>query len=294
MDPSDRSPPNVGQAAGLRRYWPWIALGLALTIWGLTDVRIRGQVDPHDPLLHKTDLTCYTVAAAAFFDGRNPYDVANPRGWRYLYPPLFAILLWPLAALDSQWQAVIWYFVSLLFAWGCWREGKRIWRRVVVDPGRDKSTPTGLAPPAWLGAIAAATLALPALNCLQRGQVGILVVYLMLLGYRLVAENRSWWGALAGGAGMAGAVVIKLTPALPAFFLVGMLFLTAHARRWPANAQRRFAGAAAGTAIGLLMFFFVLPAFAVGNSANLHHLRTWVEPRRDSQRHGIGEQFRVL
>ena len=24
---------------------------------------------------------------AAFFDGREPYDVTNIRGWKYLYPP---------------------------------------------------------------------------------------------------------------------------------------------------------------------------------------------------------------
>ena len=103
-------------------------LALALIVWGFTDVRNRGRVDPDDPLAHKTDLTVYTEAGRAFFDGRNPYDVSNPRGWRYLYPPLFAILLAPLAALAPQWQAVVWYFVSLLFALGCWRESRRIWR----------------------------------------------------------------------------------------------------------------------------------------------------------------------
>jgi hypothetical protein len=252
-------------------------LALALAVWGLTDVRNRGRVDPDDPLAHKTDFTVFTEAGAAFFDGRNPYDVSNPRGWRYLYPPLFAILVSPLAALDPQWQAVVWYFISLAFAYGCHRESIRIWRLAVAARATQPSAGAQRAPPIWLGAIAAATLALPALNCLQRGQVGILVVYLILLGYRLTAENRSWWGPFAGGAALAGSIAIKLTPALPALFLLGLLLLAAYSGRWSAVPTRRFAGALAGTGIGLLWFIIILPGLAIGDAANLKHLHTWID-----------------
>jgi hypothetical protein len=263
-------------------------LALALAVWGLTDVRNRGRVDPDDPLVHKTDFTVFTEAGAAFFDGRNPYDVSNPRGWRYLYPPLFAILVSPLAALDPQWQAVVWYFISLAFAYGCYRESIRIWSLVVAARATKPSADVQLAPPIWLGAIAAATLALPALNCLQRGQVGILVVYLMLLGYRLTTENRSWWGAFAGGAALAGAITIKLTPALPALFLLGMLLLAAHSSRCNGEPTRRFAGTLAGTGLGLLWFIFVLPGLAIGDAANLKHLHTWID--RIVVRNDMGEE----
>jgi hypothetical protein len=237
----------------------------------------RGRVDPDDPLAHKTDLTVYTEAGRAFFDGRNPYDVSNPRGWRYLYPPLFAILLAPLSALPPQWQAVVWYFISLGFTFGCWRESRRLWRLLVSRGNGIVLINGSIAVPRWLGAVAAATLLFPALNCLQRGQVGILVVYLLLLGYRLIADNRSRWTAAAGGIALAGAVVIKLTPALPVLVLLGMLFLAAHFRRWAAEPTRRFAGAAAGFAIGLALFFVVVPSFAVRPATNIAHLRTWTE-----------------
>ena len=95
---------------------------------GIHGIRKRGRYDPARPMNHMTDLTVYTEAGAAFFDGRDPYSVANPRGWHYLYPPLLAIVLAPLAKLDSQWQVVIWYFFSLAVAWGCCYESLRLLR----------------------------------------------------------------------------------------------------------------------------------------------------------------------
>ena len=88
-----------------------------MVIWGLTDVRQRAHFDPvlaaeNRALIaeHRTDLTVFTEAGAAFFDERDPYEVTNPRGWMYLYPPLFAILMAPLHFLPPQWQGVVWYW----------------------------------------------------------------------------------------------------------------------------------------------------------------------------------------
>ena len=106
----------------------FVVLAIILVVWGFTDVRKRGRYDPAKPMNHMTDLTVYTEAGAAFFDGRDPYSVANPRGWHYLYPPLLAIVLAPLAKLDSQWQVVIWYFFSIAVAWGCCYESLRLLR----------------------------------------------------------------------------------------------------------------------------------------------------------------------
>ena len=81
-----------------RRRWLWFALLIAIVVWGWVDVRRRARIDPDRPTVHKTDFTVYTEASAAFFDGRDPYEVTNPRGWHYLYPPLFALMLAPLAS----------------------------------------------------------------------------------------------------------------------------------------------------------------------------------------------------
>ena len=113
----------------LNRQSVWLAiLAIALAVWGLTDVRSRARTDPHNLGAHRSDLTCYTAAGAAIFAGNDPYEATNPRGWHYVYPPLLAILVAPLVPLDTQWQGVIWYAISLLAAWGCYTECRRIWR----------------------------------------------------------------------------------------------------------------------------------------------------------------------
>ena len=60
--------------------WVWIIVVALLLVWGFTDVRRRADLDPHNIGAHRTDFTIYTEAGAAFFDGRDPYAVTNPRG----------------------------------------------------------------------------------------------------------------------------------------------------------------------------------------------------------------------
>src|SRR4029077_16802845 len=117
---------------------------------------------------HRSDFTVYTAAGAAMFNKRDPYTVVNPRGWHYLYPPLLAVLVSPLAKLDSQWQGVIWYAISLLMAVGCYFECRRIWRW--LSASEDSSTTAASAAvtktsvPTWIFWLAGATVLLPALN----------------------------------------------------------------------------------------------------------------------------------
>ena len=63
---------------------------VGFTIWGYVDIHARGTIDAANPHFHRTDFTVFTEAGSAFFDGRDPYRVTNPRGWFYLYAPLFA------------------------------------------------------------------------------------------------------------------------------------------------------------------------------------------------------------
>src|SRR5262245_6591417 len=99
----------------IRRHWAvYLALAFGLAIWCAAEVARRAVVHPAEPSLHMTDFTVYTGAGAAFFDGREPYDVANIRGWKYLYPPIFALLVAPLATLSPPWQAAVWFVLSSL------------------------------------------------------------------------------------------------------------------------------------------------------------------------------------
>jgi hypothetical protein len=242
-----------------------------MAAWGWFDVRQRGQVDPNQPWVHKTDFTVYTEAGAAFFDGRPPYEVTNPRGWGYLYPPLFAMLLAPLHALDPRAQVLVWFAASVLMTWGCYRQCVRIGELVAPrgsKPGTFGSFPNGLA------VAAAAAALLPALNCLQRGQVSLLKLYLLLLGFRLIVEHRGLARAVAGGLVLAAAVTLKITPLVP----TGFLLCWELAAAWHAERPGRFrlpAAAMAGTAAGMVLWLLLVPAALVGWRANLAHLDTW-------------------
>jgi hypothetical protein len=274
--------PSHGWWAWLNRR-PWIVLAVAVAIWGLTDVRSRGRIDPEHPGVHRTDFSVYTEAGAAFFDGRDPYAVTNPRGWGYLYPPLFAILVAPLHALPSQLQVLVWFALSVLMVWGCYRECSRLLRLVLARRER------GFVPPAvprWLVVAAIAAVTLPTLNCLQRGQVGVAKVYLLLLGLRLLLESRSWPKAFAAGAVFALAITLKVTPALP----VGLLLFeqlvacsslyrrgrpgATHGRRQRFAAGRFFA-TGLGTGLGLVACFLIVPASLVGWQRNTESLGRW-------------------
>jgi len=259
--------------------WPLVAaLAVAAAVWGVLDVRQRGRSNPADPQSHMTDFTVYTEAGAAFFDGRPPYEVANLRGWKYYYPPMFALVVAPLHPLATEDQVTVWFLLSLLACWGCYRES----RRILGALGEEDSSLAGRLR-AWFPLLAVAVLAaamLPALNCLQRGQVGIVKLYLVLLGFRLIVENRSWWGSLLGGVVLAAPIVLKLTPLLPVCFVLFVelvAILAARRARQPLAPRpwRPLVAASLGLSTGLVLLVFLVPATLIGWDNNLRHLGTF-------------------
>jgi len=261
-----------------KRHWLWptrrrfvIGFLIALVIWGWFDVRNRGRYDPGDHYGHKTDFTVYTEAGAAFFDGRPPYEVTNPRGWGYLYPPLFAVAVAPLHQLVPENQVYVWFLISLAACWGCFIELRRI-GRVVLPANYCEGTFGRI--PTWLGAVAAAAATVPALNCLQRGQVGIAKLYLLLWGFRLIVENRTLWQPFCGAMLLALAVTLKITPLIPACVIATGTLLVAWHNRQP-NLQRGAAATSAGLAFGMVAWLLLVPSLALGWQSNLTHLGTW-------------------
>jgi len=239
-------------------------------LWGIVDVRRRGEINPENLSTHRTDVTVYTEAGAAFFDGREPYEVTNVRGWKYLYPPIFALLMAPLHNLAPQQQAMVWYFLSLVFAWGCYSETVTIARLSL------RRTPgTGSLAARWIAYAAVAAVALPMLNCLQRGQIGIAKLYLLLAGLRLVLQSRSLKRSFAGGLVLALPVAFKITPIMPVGFLIVQQASAALATRPRASALRAVAAVNGGLAAGLALYLLLLPAALLGWSANCRHIQTW-------------------
>jgi Glycosyltransferase family 87 len=256
----------------VRQYWVlYLLLVAGLTAWCLLDVMPRGSINRQRIIEHRTDFTVYTEAGAAFFDGRDPYLVTNPRGWRYLYPPLFAILVSPLHALPSTGQVAVWFVVSALMAIGCYFEMRRLCDAIFGFAIRDEQHRRVLI----IGFAALAAVLLPALNCMQRGQVEVLKLYLLLLGFRLFVTGRGPRAWFVAGLVFAGAGILKLTPLLPVACLI---LYDGVAGLWRPSAivpRRRVASMSAGLGTGLVLFALLLPSAVIGWDANLHHLHSW-------------------
>ncbi len=123
-------------------------------------------------------------------------------------------------------------------------------------------------------------VALPTLNCLQRGQVTIVVLYLLLLGLRLVLTGRTPAARLVGGIVLALPVTIKIIPLLPVGFILFIQLASFVRQRWrrqpmAAEIGRQLVAATSGLGLGLVLFFLLLPALLIGWNANLRHLDTW-------------------
>src|ERR1019366_7646791 len=101
--PAPRSPGRVG----LKRVV--VALLVALIIGlGISTV-FRAAISP----IQRTDFTVYQLAGRAVLDGTDIYAVRNVRGWAYVYPPPFAVVMAPFACLSVFWGALIWYLISV-------------------------------------------------------------------------------------------------------------------------------------------------------------------------------------
>jgi hypothetical protein len=260
----------------VKRLHVLVLLAVGLTIWCYVDIHHRGQIASGNVDWHMTDFSVYTEAGAAFFDGRDPYRVMNPRGWKYLYPPLLALMVAPLAWLDSQTQVCVWFFVCALLAIGCCREVGVLWRTVTsTGEGSGNATNPGRVWGLWLG-LGALVAVLPSMfHDLQRGQVGLLLLYTLLVGVRLVLGDRSAWHGFLGGFVLAFPVVIKLYPIVPVGFFVWQRWMAVLVLGCRQQRLRGALGVSAGVLTGTVCLLLAIPTAVIGWSENLRCLDTW-------------------
>src|SRR5205085_909773 len=145
----------------------------------------------------------------------------------------FALLISPLSSLSGPWQASAWFAVSALMCFGIYFECRRLLFHACYD--QDAPAEAGTPAPDWIMIAAAVTAVLPALNCLQRGQMGVALLYPLLLGFRLVVTGRTKFAWLLGGAVLALPIALKLTPLLPAACVLFVCVLI----RWSSAIRRR-------------------------------------------------------
>jgi hypothetical protein len=196
MGISDRTS-TLGQARWLR----WLVVAALILLYTGWIGYVAGQDKP-------LDFYVYYSAAYGFAHGINMYGAigANATAWAnlaqtlqihnytlpYLYPPLTAMLAWPLTLLPPRWAALVWLIASALaFAASAWLIGRSF------------------------GSPFSVTLALtlllffvPPLTTLHAGQVnGFLLLTLAFVLYAFACKRPAWLGT-----GLAVGTMLKLVP----------------------------------------------------------------------------------
>ena len=239
---------------------------VALVIWVAIDVQRRGRTNPERPEVHRTDLTAYTAAADVWWNGgtsEDAYSAASPRGWRYQYPPFFGTVMGPLSQLHTRAQSLLFGLFSLILVLGVYLESKRLLFLFF---------PSGLDPPPWIPIFAGIAFALPMFNTIQRGQVGLLVIYPLMLGFRLAWTYRP----IGGGIALAFPAVLKILPTLSA----GSVLITTVApllRRRDKATFDRALYSCIGFALGIILFLLVIPTILIGWQNNIDGIRIFLQ-----------------
>lgn len=239
-----------------------VASILAILAFGWFDVRQRARTD-RGAKFHRTDLTVYLAAAEALGDGGDPYDAASPRGWRYVYPPLLAIVARPLTALAVPDAALVVYGLSvaaLVLAARALARGMGARGRLAVA----------------LGTLACAPFVV---QTLQRGQVTLILLALQVLAWAALARGRD----VRAGLLLAAGVGLRLTPLLPAA-MAGLACLVRVARG--DRAGWRFP---LGFAAGLVVAFVAVPVLVLGPARAREVTARWLEVGRDVYAAAPGE-----
>ena len=194
---------------------------------------------------HRTDFTVYRDAAAAVLHGQDPYIIRSVRGWAYVYPPPYSIVMVPFALLSLPVSVLAWYFVCV---------GLTI--SAVFMSGR-------LAETASMGERKKlAVLFIPALMVsvwftvgLTRGQASVLMSWLVIAAIFWEKKGRT----AAGAACLAGAVLLKA-------FALTLLCYYVWRGKWKMVAV---------TLVAILLGGLVLPSAVFGWHGNLHYLSEW-------------------
>ena len=195
---------------------------------------------------HRTDFTVYRDAAAAVLHGQDPYAIRNVRGWAYVYPPPYSIVMVPFALLALPVSVLAWYFVCAGLTVSAISMAGRLAGTVAASERKRL-----------------AILFIPALIVsvwftvgLTRGQASVLMSWLVIAA--IFWENKG--RTSAGAACLAGAVLLKA-------FALTLLCYYAWRGRWKM---------VAATLMAILLGGLVLPSAVWGWHGNLHYIGEWI------------------
>jgi hypothetical protein len=249
--------------------WERAGLGLLLAFfvaWGVL-VEVRGA------LLRRrmTDACCFFRAAWMVRTSGPLYDFAEENGWHYLYPPLFAVLLVPLAdappgadragLLPYPVSVAAWYVLSVAFLALALHGLASALEGRSPDP-RVRNLPRGCRRWWALRVLPLVACLGPVGHTLMRGQTNLLLLALLCGSAAAALRGRGW----RAGLWLAGAVCLKVYPAFLLLFF----------------AWRRDRRALAGCGLGMLAGLVLVPlaVFGPGRTAEYYekHARTLLGP----------------
>lgn len=253
--------PSTPSASELYRLWrargeaavrrPCVSLRVALIVWLILGaaVSVRTLVRPSS----HTVFPIFAASAEHWWADQPLYEL-YPSLDRFRYPPIFALLVTPFAALGLSAGGILWSWAGIaIYVAGLW------WFVRDVIPSAWTRQRTGVF--LMFGALGS-------LRGLWNAQSNALAVGLLLLGTAALARalrvdrrgspsEREWWLAAFF---LAAAVCLKLTPLAPVLLLTAL---------WP----RRLAGRLSIALIGsCLLPFLSRPPLIV-----LDHYREWLD-----------------
>lgn len=217
-----------------------LAVALVVIVGGVAVYRAAFSAE------RRSDFLVYRTAGAAVLAGSDIYEAQNPRGWLYVYPPVFAIFMAPFAVVNVAMSMAIWYALSVWLMWSA------LWMCVAM------ARESGLVNRHlfWLYVLPFLTVVLWAVQAAALGQATILTLWLLMAALFWFRQGRDLSSAVA----LAGAVLLKAFPvALLAYFV------------WKGRWRCVLATVAALLVGGLL-----LPAAVYGWQRNLAYWREWV------------------
>ncbi len=196
--------------------------------------------------IHRCDFTVDTAAGQAVLDGSDIYQAHNIRGWYYIYPPLFAILMVPFAVVPTFWAALAWYGLSVVLVISTVKMCASLVRETLHFRGD----------PLALYALPPLLVLFPLMSALARGQTTPVLLWLVTAGLVCAWKGQDMRGAMC----LAGGILLKVFPIVLLAYFVWR-------RRW-----RLVLATLVGVAVGV----FIIPAAVYGGHRNIDYLKAWV------------------